>query len=171
MQIYEPYVSLCRGFVSICCIFECTDAKHTSGEDISAMAAHKASSCLSLHVKQQKTWGISDKIWSQSKVALFIYLLGWFYFLATEIFYIPISNYLLIFYSSSVIILLNLNQYSFLLFSCVFATAALPVTLLFPSSLLSWLKTFTARVKKIMEVVDYMEHLHGCSKLMCGTVL
>ncbi len=44
---------------SICCIFQCTDAIHTSGEDISAMAAHKAS-WLFLNVKQQKTWCIND---------------------------------------------------------------------------------------------------------------
>lgn len=103
MQIYEPYVSLCGGFVSICCIFECTDAKHTSGEDISAMAAHKASTCLSLHVKQQKTWGISDTVLSERKVALFIYF-RLFYSPAT---YPYLFFYFVFFYSSYVTLLLN----------------------------------------------------------------
>lgn len=57
---YMSHMFHCGGFVSICCIFQCTDEIHTSGEDISAMAAHKASCCLFLHVKQQTTWDIND---------------------------------------------------------------------------------------------------------------
>jgi len=65
------------------------------------MAAHKASSCLSLHVKQQETWDISDTFLAESKVALFTYF-RWFYCLATFLIFFTVHMQSF-----------SINQYSF----------------------------------------------------------